>query len=117
MSPEHQHHTDQNVGCEHMDPPVVEILAPKPEPLLAAETLDDETPDEEPLDDESLENGTPQWQEQQPLSKPLLMSDKMRGGVRLNQRKKATTGAPRAAALDSQKVPQVNSLFQQRRQC
>ena len=27
-----------------------------------------ETPDEEALDDESLENITPQWQEQQPLT-------------------------------------------------
>ena len=51
-----------------MDPPVAEILTPKQEPLLAAETLDDETPEEEPLDDESLENVTPQWQKQQPLS-------------------------------------------------
>ena len=40
----------------------------RPETLLAAEIHDDETPDEEPLDDESLENATPQWQEQQPLT-------------------------------------------------
>ena len=44
-----------------------EIVKPS-ETLLAAEINDYETPDEEPLDDESLENGTPQWQEQQPLT-------------------------------------------------
>ena len=55
MPPEPQHQTRQ-------------------ETLLAAEIHNDETPDEEPLGDESLENATPQWKAQQPLTSAVRIS-------------------------------------------